>query len=313
MVGLPTILYAKFYEASRMKILLTGKNGQVGYELERSLQSAGVVIALDRTQMDLSNLAQVRQVIRQIQPDLIVNPAAYTAVDHAESEPELAMRINGEAPGVIAQEAQRLGAAMIHYSTDYVFDGSKCGPYTEEDITCPINVYGRSKLAGEEAIRASGAAHMILRTSWVYGMRGKNFLLTIRRLAQTGQPLSIIADQQGAPTWCRTIADTTAHIVTQLALEKNEGEAGGAHLLAWQKYSGIYHLTAQGQTTWHGFAQAIVAAQANDKAVPVLPIATRDYPSAAQRPANSVLSCDRLIKTFCRLPHWEAALSLCQK
>lgn len=162
-----------------MKILLTGRNGQVGYELERSLQGLGEVIALDRERMDLADFDGIRAVMREVRPSLVVNPAAYTAVDKAESEPELAMRINGEAPGVIAEEARRLGAAMIHYSTDYVFDGSKTEPYTENDIPMPVNVYGRTKLAGEQAVQASGVPHLILRTSWVYGMRGKNFLLTI--------------------------------------------------------------------------------------------------------------------------------------
>ncbi len=234
-----------------MKILLTGKTGQVGYELERSLQGLGEIIALDRSQMDLANLDQVRDVIRAIKPDLIINPAAYTAVDKAESEPELAMRINGEAPGVMAEEAKKLGAAMIHYSTDYVFDGSKTTPYVETDPTCPINVYGATKLAGEQAIQAAGIPHLILRTSWVYGMRGKNFLLTMLRLAQERDELRIVADQHGAPTWCRTIADTTAHIVAQAK--------GAQHAQDWwQERSGIYHLTAQGQTTWYGFTQAIL-------------------------------------------------------
>ncbi len=207
-----------------MKILVTGKTGQVGYELERSLQGLGQVIALDRAQMDLSNLAQVREVIRSIKPQLIVNPAAYTAVDQAEKEPELAMRINAEAPGVMAEEARTIGAAMIHYSTDYVFDGSKNSPYVETDPTCPINVYGRSKLAGEQAIQAADIPHLILRTSWVYGMRGKNFLLTMLRLAQERDALRIIGDQHGAPTWCRTIADTTAHIVAQMRRAGEPGE-----------------------------------------------------------------------------------------
>ena len=199
-----------------MKILLTGKNGQVGYELERTLQSLGEVTAVDSDQMDLTNLDQVRAVIRSVKPGLIVNPAAYTAVDSAEAEPELAMRINGEAPGVMAEEAKRLGAAMIHYSTDYVFDGSKIGSYTEDDLPNPINVYGHTKLAGEQAVQAAGIPYLILRTSWVYGLRGKNFLLTVRRLMQERDELRIVADQHGTPTWCRTLADTTANIVAQL-------------------------------------------------------------------------------------------------
>ena len=286
-----------------MKILLTGTNGQVGYELARSLQSVGDVIALDRSGMDLADLGRVRDVIRDLKPALIVNPAAYTAVDKAEQEPELAMRINGEAPGVMAEEAARLGAAMIHYSTDYVFDGSKDGAYVEDDPVNPLSVYGRSKLAGEQAVQAAGIDHLILRTSWVYGTRGKNFLLTMRRLAQERDELRVVADQHGAPTWCRTIADTTANIVAQLSCAPSARQA-------WHEASGIYHLTAQGQTTWHGFAQAIVASLPEASKPVVTPIASHEYPLPAARPQNSVLSCERLKRRFCRLPDWQAALAL---
>lgn len=295
-----------------MKILLTGKTGQVGYELERCLQGAGEIVAVDRSQMDLVNLDQVRDVIRSAQPDLIINPAAYTAVDQAESEPELAMLINGDAPGVMAAEAKRLGAAMIHYSTDHVFDGSKSGPYNEDDIPNPINAYGRSKLAGEQAIQAAGIPHLILRTSWVYGLRGKNFLLTVRRLAQERDELRIVADQHGAPTWCHTIAETTGHIVAQLLSSTGRGTQKGMEHDVWQAQSGVYHLTAQGQTTWHGFAEAIVAHPSINQKPVVIPITTQDYPLPAKRPANSVLSCERLIGTFCGLPSWDSALRLCQ-
>lgn len=288
-----------------MRILLTGKTGQAGYELERSLQGLGDIIALDRSQMDLANLDQVRDVIRSIKPDLIINPAAYTAVDKAESEPELAMRINGEAPGVMAQEAKKLGAAMIHYSTDYVFDGTKTTPYTEDDPTCPINVYGATKLAGEQAIQAAGIPHLILRTSWVYGMRGNNFLRTMLRLAQEREELRIVADQHGAPTWCRTIADTTARIVALAEDARNTQDW-------WQQCSGIYNLTAQGQTTWYGFTQAILENAALAKPPRLSPIATRDYPLPARRPTHSALSCERLMETFTGLPDWDKALKLCQ-
>ncbi len=284
-----------------IKILLTGKNGQLGYELERSLQALGEVVALGRSDMDLADLQQVRECIRTVKPTLIINPAAYTAVDKAENEPDLAFKVNAEAPAVMAEEAKKLGAAMVHYSTDYVFDGTKGMPYVEQDVTCPINVYGASKLAGEQAVQAAGIAHLILRTSWVYGMRGKNFLLTMLRLAQERDSLGVVADQHGAPTWCRTIADTTAHILTQ----------------EWQEKSGLYHLTAQGQTTWHGLTLAILQNaqfnQASGKQVLVQPIATQDYPLPAARPAYSVLSCEKLQQTFCRLPHWEEALRLCQR
>ncbi len=253
-----------------MKILVIGKNGQVGYELERSLQSLGEIIAVDRSQMDLSDLGQVRDVIRTVKPNLIINAAAYTAVDKAESEPELAMRINAEAPGVMAEEAKKLGAAMIHYSTDYVFDGKKSSPYFETDATFPINVYGATKLAGEQAIQNVNIPHLILRTSWVYGMRGKNFLLTILRLANEQEELDIISDQYGAPTWCRTIADLTRYVVSQSQIKwRTQGD--------WHN-SGIYHLTAQGQTTWFEFTKVILKNTVNLKYPKVKPIKTVNYP-----------------------------------
>jgi dTDP-4-dehydrorhamnose reductase len=287
------------------RILLTGKTGQVGYELERSLQGLGEIIAVDRSQMDLANLDQVREVIRAVKPTLIVNPAAYTSVDKAESEPELAMKINCHAPAVMAEEAKKLGAAMIHYSTDYVFDGTKPTPYTEDDVTCPINVYGQTKLAGENAIQAAGIPHLILRTSWVYGMRGKNFLLTILRLAKERDALSIVADQHGSPTWCRTIADTTAHIIAQHASTAGADDD-------WERLSGLYHLTAQGQTTWHGFTEAILRHSSVEKRPLVKPILADEYPLPARRPGNSVLSSQLLIGKLCALPAWDAALKLCQ-
>jgi len=292
-----------------MKILLTGKTGQVGYQLERSLQGLGEVIALNSTQMNLADLDSVTSVIREIKPNLIVNPAAYTAVDQAEREVELAHRINGEAPGVMAEEARRLGAAMIHYSTDYVFDGDKEGAYAEHDVPNPQNVYGKSKLAGEHAIAAAGIPHLILRTSWVYGMRGRNFLLTVLRLANERDELRIVSDQFGAPTWSRTIADTTAHIVTRL---QSHAKGDDLHRDAWQEHTGTFHLTAQGQTSWHGFTKAIVAHPSVLKKPLVTPIKTEDYPLPARRPKNSVMSCDKLTRTFCTLPQWDKALELCQ-
>lgn len=288
-----------------MKILLTGKNGQVGYELERSLQGLGEVIALDRKQMNLADLRQVREVIRSVKPDLIVNPAAYTAVDKAESEIELAMCINGDAPGVMAEEAKKLGAAMIHYSTDYVFDGSKDSPYVESDTPNPINAYGKTKLAGEEAIKAAGIPHLIFRTSWVYGLRGRNFLLTVLRLANERDELRIVADQFGSPTWSRTLADTTAHIVSQARVSANPEDW-------WLRNAGLYHLTAQGSTSWHGFTETILSHPSVSRKPTVTPIATEEYPLPARRPRNSVLNCDRLVQRFCELPRWESTLALCQ-
>jgi dTDP-4-dehydrorhamnose reductase len=285
-----------------MKILLTGGTGQVGYELARSLQGIGEVVAVDRDVMDLSDLDQVRDVIRKVRPGLIVNPAAYTAVDKAESEPALAHRVNAEAPGLMAQEARALGAAMVHYSTDYVFDGSQPSARREDDATGPLNVYGASKLAGEQAIIAAGIPHLIFRTSWVYGTRGKNFLLTMLRLAKERDELKVVADQHGAPTWSRTIADTTALVLSQ-------AHAGGREW--WVQNSGVYHLSAQGQTTWFEFTQAIV--EAAGLSCRVLPIPSADYPVPAKRPQYSVMSSERLMARFCRLPDWKEALHLCMR
>lgn len=283
-----------------MKILLTGASGQVGYELQRSLQGLGEVIAVDRARMDLADLDRVRAVIRAVRPGLIVNPAAYTAVDKAEAEPDLARRVNAEAPAVMAAEARALGAAMVHYSTDYVFDGSKQGAWVETDPTGPINVYGQTKLEGEQAIAAAGIPHLILRTSWVYGMRGKNFLLTMLRLAKERDELRVVCDQHGAPTWSRTIADTSALVLAQ-------ARSGGADW--WERHSGIYHLSSQGRTSWHGFTEAIVAAAG--LSCRVTPITSAEYPVPARRPANSVMDSSKLIAAFCRLPDWREALGLC--
>nr|WP_315400220.1 dTDP-4-dehydrorhamnose reductase [uncultured Duganella sp.] len=283
-----------------MKILLTGGTGQVGYELARSLQGVGEVVAVDRDVMDLSNLDQVRDVIRQVRPGLIVNPAAYTAVDKAESEPELAYRVNAEAPALMAREAKALGAALVHYSTDYVFDGAEPAARVENDPTGPLNVYGASKLAGEQAIAAAGIPHLIFRTSWVYGMRGKNFLLTMLRLAKERDELRVVADQHGAPTWSRTIADTTAQVLAQ-------ARAGGDPW--WTQNSGVYHLSAQGRTTWFEFTQAIVEAAGLE--CRVLPISSAEYPTPAKRPQYSVMSSELLMERFCHLPDWKTALKLC--
>lgn len=291
-----------------MKILLIGKNGQVGYELQRSLQPLGEVLALDRRQFDLSDPAGMREVIRAARPEVIVNAAAYTAVDQAESEPQLALRINGDAPAVMAEEAARLGAALVHYSTDYVFSGSSSGddtPWTESDRPDPRSVYGRTKLAGERAIQDAGVPHLILRTSWVYGMRGRNFLLTILRLAAEREELRIVSDQHGTPTWCRTIADSTAQMLAQCCASLDSRQW-------WQEKSGLYALTAQGQTTWHGFAQSILERASLPKKPALRAIATEDYPTPAQRPRYSVMSCTKLQQGFgLRMPHWSEALALC--
>lgn len=279
-------------------ILLTGKNGQIGWELKRSLAPLGEVVAPGREEMDLAKPQSIRDAVRRIQPDLIVNAAAYTAVDQAESEPELAMAVNGAAPGILAEEARRLGAALVHYSTDYVFDGTKSGAYDESDPPAPPNIYGKTKLEGEKAIEAAGIPHLIFRTSWVYGNRGKNFLLTMLRLAKARDELRIIDDQAGAPTWSRLIAEATAQVLSQALRPQIE------------KCSGIYHLSAAGQTTWFGFAQAIF--EGRDPAPRLIPIPTRDYPLPAARPANSVLANARIGKVFgIALPDWETGLRLC--
>ncbi|PZR49120.1 dTDP-4-dehydrorhamnose reductase [Paraburkholderia fungorum] len=285
-------------------ILLTGVNGQVGFELARTLQGLGKVVALDRSALDLADLDQVRRVVREVKPALIVNPAAHTAVDKAETDVEAAMRLNAETPGVLAEEAKRLGAALVHYSTDYVFDGTKGGAYVESDAVNPQNVYGKSKLAGEHAIATSGCAHLIFRTSWVYGTRGKNFLLTMLRLGAERDQLSVVADQFGSPTWANTIASLSANVLAQaVAPERRDW---------WQEHSGVYHLTAAGSTTWHGFAEAIFEFSDLAKKPVVQPIPATSYPTPATRPSNSRLSNEKLAATFgVRAPDWRDALRLC--
>lgn len=290
---------------AKRTILVTGVSGQVGFELARTVQGLGRVVTVDRAMLDLSNLDQVRAVVREVRPTLIVNPAAYTAVDKAESETELAMRINGEAPGVLAEEARKLGAALIHYSTDYVFNGDKDGAYSEDDPTDPQNVYGRSKLAGEEAIAAVGVDHLIFRTSWVYGTRGKNFLLTMLRLGADRPELTVVADQYGAPTWSNTIATLTAHVIAQAF-------AAGDAQSWWQERSGVYHLCAGEVTSWHGFASAIFELADGQSRPTVLPIPASDYPTPARRPFNSKMSNEKLARAFGLVaPHWRDALQLC--
>lgn len=274
------------------RILLTGCRGQVGWELERALSPLGEVFSCDRQRLNLAAPDQIREMVRNTQPALVVNAAAYTAVDKAEEEPELALAINATAPGVLAEEAKRLGALLVHYSTDYVFDGTKPGPYTEDDVPNPINAYGRSKLAGEQAIQQVGGDHLILRTSWVYGLRGHNFLRTMMRLATEKPALRVVADQIGAPTWCRSIAETTAALLARSEVPK-----------------GLFHLTATGETSWHGFASAIVAAAGSQAKVD--PITTTEYPLPARRPANSRLDCSRLRGLGIVLPTWERQLALC--
>jgi len=289
------------------KILLIGVTGQVGWELLRCLQPLGEVVTAGRqghpqVPLDLTDLDAIRQVVRSVQPTMILNAAAYTAVDLAEQETARAQTINGTAPGILAEEAQRCQSILIHYSTDYVFDGQQQRPYTEQDPVNPRNVYGASKLAGEQAIQAVGGRYFILRTAWVYGLRGKNFLLTMQRLANERQELKIVADQWGAPTWSRLIAQATVQILAQLGSPLSHIEVANL--------AGIYHLTCGGQTSWYEFARAIVASQNTPPRV--VPILTSQYPTPAQRPAYSVLSNAKLAATFgITLPSWERALELC--
>ena len=294
-----------------MRILLTGTSGQVGWELQRSLMTFGEVICAGREvaspslRIDLSAPDTIRAVIREVKPDLIVNPAAYTAVDKAESEPELAMAVNGIAPGVIAEEAKLLGAGIIHYSTDYVFNGTQATPYTEEDATDPQNIYGKTKLAGEQAIQAIGLPHIILRTSWVYGTRGKNFLLTMLKLGREREELKVVNDQMGAPTWSRMIAESTAQILTEGKQELDDFLSSN---------SGVYHLTATGQTSWYDFAKTIFELDPNSsqqKLKNLLAIPSSEYPTPAKRPAYSSLDTSKISTQFgVALPNWQQSLEL---
>jgi dTDP-4-dehydrorhamnose reductase len=291
-----------------MRILLTGKNGQVGWELQRALAPLGELTACDREQLDLSDISQIRAKIRELQPQLIVNAAAYTAVDRAESEPEIAMQINAAAPAAMAEAAKEVGALLVHYSTDYVFDGTSTRPYTEDHATNPLNVYGQTKLAGEQAIASSGASYLIFRTSWVYGARGKNFLLTILRLARERSELTIVNDQIGAPTLSRDIAEATARVISNIGVEKNLAAAAA-------RFSGIYNLTSSGETSWFGFAEFALSSVKLLNTVSLKPLTTAQYKTPARRPLYSLLDPSRLIRTFgLAMPEWKAsAAAVCEE
>ncbi|MGH6885060.1 MAG: dTDP-4-dehydrorhamnose reductase [Geminicoccales bacterium] len=272
-----------------MKILLIGASGQVGWELRRTLAPLGEVKGFDRFGLDVADAPVLVATVRALQPEIIVNAAAYTAVDKAESERHQAFAVNATAPRVLAEEAKRIGALLVHYSTDYVFDGGKAAPYVEDDTPHPINVYGESKLAGEQAIAKSGCRHLTLRTSWVYGPRGRNFYLTMLRLAKERPKLEVVDDQVGAPTSSIAIARATATLVEKGA-------------------QGLYHVTAAGETSWCGFARAILKGAGIP--TPVTPIRTEDYPTPAKRPRNSRLDCSRLRADFgTDLASWEEQLA----
>ena len=289
-----------------MRILLTGVTGQVGAALRAPLKSVGSVVAADRTLLDLSRPELVAATLDRIAPNLIVNPAAYTAVDRAEDERELAFRVNGEAPGVIARWAAERGVPLVHFSTDYVFDGSGERPWCEDDRTCPLSVYGASKLAGEDAIRSAGGPHLIVRTSWIYAAVGTNFLRTIARLAGEREELRIVADQTGTPTSAHVIADVVIAIVRRANADLSE---------VFHASGGLINVAASGETTWHGFATAI-AEGLKVRGVPlrvqnVRPIRTQDYPIKARRPSNSRLDLTRLQRVFgIETPRWEEALAV---
>jgi dTDP-4-dehydrorhamnose reductase len=274
-----------------LRILLIGRNGQVGWELERALPLLGEVVPTDRATLDLADGEGIRRVVRETKPDVIINAAAYTAVDRAESDSELAMRVNGIAPGVLADEASRLGALLIHYSTDYIFDGEKQLAYVETDAPNPINAYGRTKLEGEKRITASDCRYLILRTSWVYAPRGRNFFLTIAKKVQAGDPLRVVNDQRGVPTEAKFIAEMTIALL-------HSGAEGTFHVVPW------------GSTTWHGFAAAIAKRLGSKDSIQ--PITSSEYPTPARRPRNSVLDCGKLADHLGVLPvEWQSLLDRC--
>ncbi len=287
------------------RVLLLGSNGQLGTELRGLLETQCELHALTRDQADFSRPEQLRGIVASLRPAVILNAAAYTAVDKAESEPELAALVNSKSPGALAEEAARYGGLLVHYSTDYVFDGSKSSPWVEDDPTGPLNVYGSTKLAGERAIAAVGGSYLIFRTSWVFAPHGKNFLLTILRLARERDRLTIVADQHGAPTSALAIARATLGVLESLRMRQMEGQSS---------WAGVYHMTCAGETSWQGFAQAIVdeAAAADllgGKNPEVAPIPSAQFPAPAKRPTNSVLDNGKLSQEFgVSLPHWRDAL-----
>jgi dTDP-4-dehydrorhamnose reductase len=293
-----------------MRILLLGKNGQVGWELTRTLTPFGELVAIDQPELDLTDFDRIRQVVRKIEPALIVNAAAYTAVDQAENEPVLAMAVNGIAPRVLAEEAARLGAGLLHFSTDYVFDGSQREPYNEEDPPNPINVYGETKLAGDMAIQEVGGAYLILRTSWVYGIRGKNFFLTIIRLAREQEELKVVNDQFGCPTWSAAIATAVAQLLTRL---KDTGT--GKIIDQMIDHAGLYHWAASGECSWYDFAVEILAndpRQEEHREPRILPIPSSEYPTLANRPMYSVLRSEKIVSDFkIETISWEMQLKGC--
>lgn len=288
------------------RILLIGGHGQLGWELRRALAPLGTVIGMDRTALDLVHPEHIQRAIRVTAPNLVVNAAAYTAVDQAEREPDLADQINHRAPVLMAEECRQLGAGLIHYSTDYVFSGEGSTAWKEDDTTAPLNRYGITKLQGEQGILASDCAAVVLRTSWVYAIRGKNFLRTMVRLAREREELRVVDDQIGSPTWSRMLAEATAILVARTIRPSGD-------VAALRERRGVYHCTASGQTSWHGFAKAIFSMlpDTQRRCRQVIPIPTQDFPTPARRPQFSVLDNSRLVESFgIRLPDWEEQLAL---
>lgn len=294
-----------------IRVLVTGSRGQVGAELVRALEGRAEVIAHDRTTLDLTKPREIAARIREARPDVVANAAAYTAVDRAEAEPDLARAVNAIAPRLIAEESMRAGALLIHFSTDYVFDGAKALPYVETDATRPLNVYGLTKLEGEQAVAASGCRHAILRTSWVYGPRGSNFMLTMLKLAATKEELRVVDDQRGAPTSSRELARAALALFTR---GERSRAIVGLDVARVKERSGLYHASAGGETTWYGFAQAIFELRARQadgrfRAPRLIAIPSSEYPTAARRPANSVLSSAKLATALgVGLPDWRQGL-----
>ena len=288
-----------------MKILLTGKNGQVGFELQRALAPLGEVCSTGSTDCDLSDENAIRNLLRHVKPDIIVNPAAYTAVDKAENDVQMAESVNSVCPRVIGEEAARSGALVVHYSTDYVFDGLKPRPYVEDDAPNPLNVYGRSKLAGEQSLQSSGAQALILRTSWVAGSHGNNFVKTILRLASERDQITVVSDQFGSPTTASLLADTSAHLIRQY---QREGPKSFPH--------GLYHFTASGKTSWFDYARFVLhqtnalGLKTRLKPENIKPVTSKEYPMQALRPANSCLNSSLVKKTFgFQLPDWKTGIA----
>lgn len=290
---------------SASPILILGSNGQVGWELRRTLAPLGPLVSVDRegrvdALADLSDTSRLRLLLERLTPRLVVNAAAYTDVERAETEEELAHRINADLPKCLGRWAAEQQVPVIHYSTDYVFDGTQTQPYTESDPVNPLNAYGRTKLAGDQALLDSGAAAVVLRVSWIYGRRGRNFLRTMQRLLEEREEVQVVDDQVGVPTWCRVVAEATAQVAGQLL--RGNIDAAEAR--------GLYHLSPAGQTSWYGFAKAICELAGYQ--CQVQPMPTRDYPSSVQRPANSLLNCDKALERFgVALPDWRASLLDC--